>query len=114
MAQRFLQKAGFTVVARNYRTSTGSGEVDLIAWEHGSVVFVEVKSRSSEEFGPPDRAVDAGKRYRLAKAALDYVRRADIDPAKVRFDVVNIVFGRPPVITHHRGAFTIQSVFSPQ
>lgn len=112
IAHRFLQRAGMIVVARNHRTPTGSGEVDLIAWDGGTLVFVEVKSRSSDAFGPPDRAIDEMKRHALAKAALDYARRADIETSKIRFDVVNIVFACPPAVTHRRNVFTVRSVLS--
>src|SRR5512138_3565620 len=74
IAHRFLQRAGMTVVARNYRTPTGSGEVDLVAWDREWLVFVEVKSRSSDRFGPPGRAIDEDKQRKLARSALDYAR----------------------------------------
>ena len=67
------------MVARNYRTRSGSGEIDLVVWDGGRLVFVEVKTRSSAEFGPPESAVDAEKRERLRTAARDYARRAEID-----------------------------------
>lgn len=110
LAHRFLQRAGMTVVARNHRTPTGSGEVDLVAWDKDTLVFVEVKSRSSEEFGTPDRAVDPEKRHKLMRAALDYARRADVPLSKFRFDVVSVVFGTPPRIAHLRDVFTIRSL----
>jgi putative endonuclease len=98
-----------TVVARNHRTATGSAEVDLIAWDADVLVFVEVKSRSSADFGPPDRAIDNDKQRRLVHAALDYVRRACDPSPKLRFDIVNVIFSNPPVVTHHRDAFTLVS-----
>ena len=58
LAHRYLRSQGCTIVARNYRTRSGSGEIDLVAWHGGVLVFVEVKTRESSEFGPPDRAVD--------------------------------------------------------
>ena len=105
LAHRRLRSLGYTVVARNYRTSTGSGEVDLIAWEGGTLVFVEVKSRRGDEFGTPDRAVDRDKRRRLIKAARTYVGKAAVDWQMVRFDVVSIVDGPRPEITLIRDAF---------
>ena len=113
IAHRFLQRAGMTVVARNHRTRSGSGEVDLIAWDGDILVFIEVKSRTSEKYGPPDRAIDDEKRRKLVRAALDYARRADIPLPKVRFDVVNVVLSTPPALTHFRDVFTISSVVSP-
>jgi putative endonuclease len=91
LAHRYLRGHGCTVVARNYRTRSGSGEVDLVAWHGESLVFVEVKTRSTADFGEPERAVDHEKRAHLHRAAQDYTRRADVDWSQVRFDIVSIV-----------------------
>lgn len=104
-AHRYLRRRGCTVVARNYRTRAGSGEIDIIAWESGQLVFVEVKTRATAEFGEPDRAVDAEKRSHILRAARDYARRADIEWQKVRFDIVSIVLGKPLRIEWIRDAF---------
>jgi putative endonuclease len=105
MAHRFLRSHGCTVVARNYRTRSGSGEVDLVAWHGQTLVFVEVKTRASIEFGEPESAVDTEKRTRLRHSARDYAHRANIEWEKTRFDVVSIVLGKPPRIEWLRGAF---------
>ncbi len=105
LAHRYLRKQGYTVVARNYRTRSGSGEVDIVAWDGAALAFVEVKTRASSEFGSPERAVDAGKQHRLIVAAMDYCRRADIAWEKSRFDVVAIVLGNSPEISLIRDAF---------
>src|ERR687886_2157622 len=68
IAHRHLQREGMTVVARNYRTATGSGEIDLVAWDGEMLVFVEVKARATVEFGPPDRAVGSMKREAMVRA----------------------------------------------
>jgi putative endonuclease len=105
MAHRFLQARGCTAVARNYRTLSGSGEIDLIVWDGGKLAFIEVKTRASEEFGPPESAVDAEKRERVQRAARDYTRRAEIAWRDTRFDIVSIVLGHPPRIEWLRDAF---------
>ena len=105
LAHRFLRAHGCTVVARNYRTLSGSGEIDLVVWDGGKLVFVEVKTRASEEFGPPESAVDAEKRKRVQRAARDYVRRAEIAWRDTRFDIVSIVLDHPPRIEWLRDAF---------
>ena len=110
IAHRFLQRAGMIVVARNHRTPSGSAEVDLVAWDGDTLVFVEVKSRATGDFGPPDRAVDIEKQRRLIRAALDYARRADIPLPKLRFDLVNVIFSVPPAVTHYRDVFSVNSV----
>ncbi len=113
IAHRFLQRAGMTVVARNHRTANGSGEVDLIAWEGDTLVFVEVKSRATSDYGAPDRAIDGEKRRRLTRAATDYLRRTDMPPPKLRFDVLNVVFSKPPAVTHFRDVFPVGGAACP-
>jgi len=105
LAHRFLRGQGFTVVARNYRAPSGSGEIDLIAWEKDQLVFVEVKSRATDEFGTPDRAVDSEKQAHLERAARDYIRRAGADWECVRFDIVNVLLTQSPQIELLRDAF---------
>jgi putative endonuclease len=100
-----LRRHGCTVVARNHCTRSGSGEIDLVAWHGPSLVFVEVKTRLTSEFGAPESAVDAEKRDRVLRAARDYVRRADIAWEKVRFDIVSVVLEPANRIDWLRGAF---------
>ena len=105
IAHRYLQRAGIVVVARNYRMASGAGEIDLIGWENQTLVFVEVKSRQTAEYGAPDRAIGPQKEASLFRAAREYSRQADVPWEKVRFDVVNILFTSPPSVTHVRDAF---------
>ena len=105
MAHRYLRSRGCTVVARNYRTLSGSGEIDLVVWDGVRLAFVEVKTRGSEDFGLPESAVDAKKRERLRLAANDYARRAEVDWGKTRFDIVSVVLAAPPKIEWLRDAF---------
>ena len=105
LAHRFLRAQGCTVVARNYRTLSGRGEIDLVVWDGARLAFVEVKTRATAEFGPPEGAVDAEKRERLQIAARDYARRAEIAWKVARFDIVSIVLDRPPRIEWLRDAF---------
>jgi putative endonuclease len=107
LAHRYLRAHGYVIVARNYATRSLSGEVDLIGWDGPVLAFVEVKTRHSEEFGPPDRAVDSEKQHRLRIAARDYARRAGLDWDCVRFDTVSIVLQNPVRITLVRDAFAV-------
>jgi putative endonuclease len=105
LAHRYLRSAGFTIVARNYRPSAGDAEVDIVARDNGILVFIEVKSRSSTEFGSPERAIDGEKQKRIVRAARSYATRAGLDWSEVRFDTVSIVFTNPPSIVHQQDAF---------
>jgi len=105
MAHRYLRGRGCTVVARNYRTPSGSGEIDLVVWHGAVLVFVEVKTRTSAEYGEPESAVDQEKQSRLERAARDYARRAGVEWGKARFDIVSIVLGRRARIEWIRGAW---------
>jgi putative endonuclease len=102
MAHRYLRRKGFTVVARNWRPPQGGGEIDIVAWESGWLVFVEVKTRSSGEWSAPERNVDWEKMEALRRAARDYMRRTNADESRVRFDVISVT-GR--AIQHFRDAF---------
>ena len=97
--------AGLLVLARNYRPGGGEAEVDIVARDGDIVVFVEVKSRRSAEFGAPDRAIDSAKQRNIIRAARSYATKAGIPWNQVRFDTVSIVFTEPPSIVHHQDAF---------
>ena len=113
MAQRFLQKRGMVIVARNYQASFGGADLDLVGWEGGQLVFVEVKARSSAEAEPPERAVDAEKQRLLERAARDFTKRAGVEWTLVRFDVVSLVMSTPPGIEWFAGAFGAQAHEAP-
>ena len=104
-AHRYLRGRGCTIVARNYRTRSGSGEIDIVAWHGATLAFVEVKTRVSVEHGEPESAVDAEKRARLEYAARDYARRVSVEWEKTRFDIVSVVLDRPVRIEWLRDAF---------
>src|SRR5580700_9104095 len=105
LAYRYLRRHGCTVIARNYRTRSGSGEIDIVAWQGPALVFVEVKTRQTDEYGAPSLAVDAEKQQRVQLAARDFARRAGTPPECMRFDVVSVVLGRSPKIEWIRDAF---------
>ncbi len=106
-ARRYLQRQGMKFLAANFRTPRG--EIDLIfradgfsgfsrswlsRWTRPAVpclVFVEVKTRSSEEWTRPAAAVDKERRERLTRAGLDYLRLLKKPPVKVRFDIVEVI-----------------------
>jgi putative endonuclease len=105
LAHRHLRRRGCTVVARNYRPPSGSGEIDLVAWDGETLAFVEVKTRSGTDYGAPESAVDAQKRGRVLRAARDYARRAGVPWEKTRRDVVSVVLNPKPTVEWLRDAF---------
>lgn len=110
LAHRYLQRHGFRIVARNYRPPSGSGEIDLIAFDGDTLVLVEVKCRTSEESGAPERNVDPDKARRMRRAGYDFARRAGVSWDRVRLDLVSVVLDDPPRIRHQRDAFPVKTV----
>ena len=108
LAHRYLRGQGYVVVARNYRLSAGDAEADIIAWDGDTLVIVEVKTRESDAYGPPDRAIDEDKRRALQRVAREYSRKTGKIP-QVRCDVVNVVLTSPVRIELFRNALAIQT-----
>jgi putative endonuclease len=92
LALRFLKKKGYRVLERNYVCKMG--EMDIIATEKDTLVFVEVKTRTSTTFGPPQLAVNPTKQMQLSKVALNFLKQKNLEDVKARFDVVAILLGQ--------------------
>jgi putative endonuclease len=104
LAHRFLRREGFTIVARNYRLASGDAEADLIAWDGDELVIVEVKTRETDAYGPPERAIGPEKRRHLLRVAREYARKTETPWERVRFDVVTVLLTRPPQLSLIRNA----------
>ena len=104
LAHRFLCRHGFIIVARNYRLAAGDGEADLIGWEGETLVVVEVKSRESAAYGPPDRAIGPEKFRHMRRVAREYAAKTSPPWEQVRFDIVTVLLTDPPEIAHQRDA----------
>jgi putative endonuclease len=104
LACRFLEEAGHALLERNWKH--GRHELDIVARDAGELVFVEVKTRSSDRHGQPEEAVGKGKRGRMIRAANAYIERSGCT-LPVRFDIISIILvpGGKPFITHLRDAF---------
>jgi putative endonuclease len=107
LAHRYLQRKGYTIIGRNYRTRSGSGEIDIIARDGDTLVFVEVKTRTTAADAEPERAMGERKEAALIRGARDYCRRTNADPALVRFDVVGVVLGESARIRHAKNALAL-------
>ncbi len=88
IAANFLRKNGYQILERNYRTK--SGEIDIIARKKKTVVFVEVKTRSTDEFGCPAEAVNSRKLARLEIVADHYILKKHLENVPFRFEIVSI------------------------
>ncbi len=111
LAANFLKKRGYQILGKNVRFGSRC-ELDLVARSPApeALVFVEVKTRSTEDFGRPMSAVDRGKRRALGRAALRYLHRIKAKPSHIRFDVVEVIGspdGEAPVIRHIENAFSL-------
>jgi len=104
LACRHLLRLGYDVLARRYRTRLG--EIDLIAYDGDTLVFIEVKTRATRRFGEPWEFVDRDKRRRIKSAAAEFIARHDLGAWRYRFDVVSVVVaGGAPEIELVRNAF---------
>ena len=103
-AAAFLRRQGYRILERNYRCPLG--EMDIIAREGKTLVFIEVKTRSTDRFGPPEAAIGSQKQRRMTAIALCYLKGKGWLGTPARFDVaaVNIQEGRETV-TLHKNAF---------
>jgi len=105
-AERYLRRRGYKIVARGERGRLG--ELDLIAVDGRTIVFVEVKTRRSHDAGHPSEAVGADKQKRLTRLALAYLKRHELLECSSRFDVLAITWpesARRPTIDHIKNAF---------
>ena len=106
LACRELERRGWAILARRYRRR--GGELDIVARDGQTVVFVEVKTREGSDYGAGVEAITALKRRRLADVALDYVVRNRLHKCPCRFDVASIEFGADGVkIEWYQNAFDV-------
>ena len=103
LAARHIKRRGGRIIDRNWRCP--QGELDLIALEKNTLVFVEVKSLESVEYGRPIEQVDYKKRRRIERLAQLYCGARRVEPDAVRFDVVEIVWSESPQVEWTRGAW---------
>jgi putative endonuclease len=88
IALRYLKRLNYKILDKNYRCRFG--EIDIIAKDKETFVFIEVKMRRSKNYGPPELAVDKRKREKIGKVALNYITKNNIKDKDMRFDVVAI------------------------
>ena len=107
-AAKFLKRLRYKIVARGAKQ--GRGELDLVAVDGRTVVFVEVKTRRSDRRGTAAEAVDAAKQERLSRLALAYLKRNGLLECSARFDVIAVTWpngAKKPTIQHIQNAFEV-------
>lgn len=105
LAVRFLEDLKYNVLCANYRCKLG--EIDIVAMDKNILVFVEVKTRSSDSFGRGMESVNLKKQKRIRRVAVDYLSQNDIPFLGIRFDVIDIIvkMSLPAQIEHIKNAF---------
>jgi putative endonuclease len=103
-AAAYLDRAGWTILHRNYRCS--QGEIDVVAWDGDELVFLEVRARSSSTFGAPEEALTRAKARKVACCALAYLQERGHDrlPWRIDFVAVSVTRGRVTRLEHFRHA----------
>ena len=113
IAARYLRRLGYKIVSRGDRHRLG--EIDIVAVDGETLVFVEVKTRSSHHFGHPVEAVDDDKRRRLTRLALGFLMRYDLMENAARFDIIAVTWpedSKKPTIQHYKNAFEAANIDS--
>ena len=111
-AERFLLRQGMVIVGRKHED--WFGEIDLIAVDGRTLVFVEVKTRKSDWAGLPVEAVDQSKQDKLIKTATGFIKNNHLMDCQFRFDIVSIIWRSPedqPELSHYRSAFEPKEQF---
>lgn len=111
LAVTYLKKHRLKIIKQNYRQKTG--EIDIIAREKKTLVFVEVKTRRSTRYGQPLEAVTPKKQAQISRVALDYITRNKLSDQPVRFDVISILIveNKKPEIEHLQNCFEAINTF---
>ncbi|HSP46393.1 MAG TPA: YraN family protein [Chthoniobacterales bacterium] len=112
LACRFLRRNGYKILYRNFRGRTG-GEIDVVCRDDDTLVFVEVKTRTREDFGRPLDAVDRDKQKRISRGGLAWLRLLDNPDILFRFDVVEVIIAEDvePRLELLRNAFALSEPY---
>lgn len=112
IAAGYLRRHGHKILRCNFRAPHG-GEVDIVCRDkrHGELVFVEVKTRSGEEFGRPLDAVDKKKRQLILRGAMKWLHMLGMPEITYRFDVIEVVAGDSLEVRHIENAFQVPEHF---
>lgn len=112
LAAEYIQQQGYRLAEQNYRCRLG--EIDLIAWDGRTLVFIEVKTKRHMQFGVPQSMVTRAKQQKIVRVAMVYVQERHLRDMSLRFDVIAItaLAGITPEILHIPAAFSATERFS--
>lgn len=104
-AQNYLEKEKFRIIEKGFRLYRG--EIDLIAYDKETLVFIEVKTRGPGSLALPEESVNIRKQSQIRKIAEGYLAKNEIDEVECRFDVISLVFDEKGdfSLTHYKDAF---------
>ncbi|MFH1458479.1 MAG: YraN family protein [Candidatus Omnitrophota bacterium] len=110
LAVQFLKEKGYKILRRNFKTKLG--EIDIVAFDRDTHCFVEVKTRNSLRYGPPQEAVSFFKQRQMSKAALVFLKEYKLLECRARFDVVSVDHSQnPPKLDLIKNAFELEETY---
>ncbi len=106
IAVQYLSQKGYTILARNVRTEFG--EIDIVAQQGDTMIFIEVKTRTTQDFGYPESALTDQKKFHLIRAIQAYLQKEETEPHAWQVDILAIQRekGKEPLIEHFENALT--------
>ena len=105
LAAEFLKKSGIKILKRNWHYSR-FGEIDIIALDKNILTFIEVKTRTTENFGHPIEAINERKIGQIRSTAQAYINEnPDLKPQGYRFDAISVILSKEPKITYHKNIY---------
>ena len=104
LAEDYIKRKGYNIIQRNYRCRLG--EIDIIAKDDDTIVFIEVRTKQNENFGTPQDSVTSTKMSKISKTALSFIHEKNLSGFSYRFDFIAITFSQgKPNIEHIENAF---------
>ncbi len=104
LAEDYIKRKGYKIIHRNYRCKLG--EIDIIAKDGDTIVFIEVRTKQNENFGSPQDSVTSTKISKISKTALNFIQEKNLSGYSYRFDFIAITFSQgKPNIEHIENAF---------
>jgi putative endonuclease len=110
LAEDYIKRKGYKIIQRNYRCRLG--EIDIIAKDGDTIVFIEVRTKQNENFGSPQDSVTSTKINKISKTALSFIQEKNLSGFSYRFDFIAITFSQgKPNIEHIENAFMPNGIY---